>query len=86
MTVTTIKRRPKATSRVGFGIVNPFGDMWTTDIFNSEEATRNHLKRFWSVVDSSSRDLSRYRIVRATQTTKFLADLPAPNKQEGAET
>ena len=73
MSETKTKRTPKATSRVGYGIVNPYGDMWTTDIFETEDSARKHLANFWRGVENQ--DLRRYRIVRAETRTSFLGDL-----------
>ena len=30
-----------------FGIVNPYGQIWTTDTFDSPEAAQAHLNAFW---------------------------------------
>lgn len=68
-----VKKAPKATGFEGFGIVNPYGDMWTTDVFRSPEAASEHLADFWR--GSPEKDLSRYRIVKAKVRTSFVAEL-----------
>jgi hypothetical protein len=66
-------KRPKSTVRKGFGILNPYGDMWTTDIFDTAEAAQRHLDDFWQGFEGKQ-DLARYRIVKAAQRTSFVAD------------
>jgi hypothetical protein len=67
------KKPPKTTSLDGYGIMNPYGDMWTVEVFPTTQQAQRHLERFWS--GNSSMDLSKFKIVRARQTTKYTGDV-----------
>ncbi len=69
------QKKPKGTAREGFGILNPYGDMWTTEIFATEAEAREYVKRFWSGVRRAKP--FDYRIVRARQRTTFVRALGA---------
>lgn len=65
------EKRIKSTSRTGWGIVSPYGQMWTTEIFQTEEEAGDYIKRFWAGVKNAP-ELSKFRIVRAKTTTSAL--------------
>jgi hypothetical protein len=54
----------KPLDRPGFGIVNPFGQFWSTDIFDSEDDAKRHLERFWSGVKNAP-SLDQFTVVPA---------------------
>jgi hypothetical protein len=73
------KRRPAPdkqkfadSTRIGFGIKSPHGNMWTSEIFNTPAEAEQHLANWWRGID---RDLSKFKIVRARQSVKYLGDL-----------
>ena len=62
------ERRPKTAYRDGFGILNPYGDFWTSDIFETVDKAREHVRQFW-LGCNPAQDIGRYKIVRARQRT-----------------
>ena len=57
-------KRPKPYRWKAFGILNPHGDVWTVNTFDTEAEAQSHLEHFWtSVMKVSDHDLSKYRIV-----------------------
>lgn len=68
--------------RNGIAIINPYGGIWTGDIFQTPEEARAYLERFWKGTNS---DLSRFKLAIASQTVTLdrapgeptFIDLPA---------
>lgn len=52
--------------RQGIAIINPYGGIWTNEIFETPEAALRHLKKYWS--NNESFDPSKWRLAMATQT------------------
>lgn len=67
-------KRPKTASHTGYGIMNPYGDMWTSEVFATPGQAKGHLERFWSGADGQT-DLTRFKIVRAKQVAHYLGDV-----------
>lgn len=65
-------KRPKLTSHNGYGIVSPYGDMWSSHIFPTREAAKAHIRDFWQGVKGHS--LKGYRIVWARQAAHFIRE------------
>ena len=67
-----------------FGILNPWGDVWTPDTFDTEEAAREHLRDFWSQPGFGRKyqDVTRFKVVPVTvrveiaETTRALETAP----------
>lgn len=59
-----ITRKPKGRSDQQWGILNPYGDLWTYETFATPEAAREHVADFWSEMKTIETDISRFRIVR----------------------
>ena len=58
-----------------FGILNPYGRIWTSDTFLTREAARRHVDDFWrNFPDPKARDTSRFTIIPVKVT---VAPLPA---------
>lgn len=74
MSQDTKRPRRRTARHVGFGILNPWGDMWTSEVFSTQEAARDHLAAFWRG-SSSPPDLTRYRIVRARQVAHYVGEV-----------
>lgn len=55
------KKGPKPYRCRRYGILNPYGDVWSPETFNTMLAAREHVKRFWS--NQPDHDLSKYEIV-----------------------
>lgn len=48
-----------------WGIMNPYGDIWTTRTFETKADAVQHVKDFWTKLEGgASRDLSLFRPVR----------------------
>jgi hypothetical protein len=50
-----------------WGILNPYGDVWTYDTFQTERAARDHLMAFWRNFTAPP-DTSEFKIVRVRVT------------------
>jgi hypothetical protein len=58
-------RTPKGTKGEAWGILNPYGDIWTTRTFETEQDARDHVAAFWSDLDGGTeRDLRKFKPVR----------------------
>lgn len=56
-------KKPKGyTDERRFGILNPHGDIWTSDTFTSEEAARRHIADFWRNIRNAG-DLTRFKVI-----------------------
>lgn len=44
-----------------YGILNPFGDVWTPETFDTMDEARQHVASFWA--SKPDHDLSKYTIV-----------------------
>lgn len=55
-------KKPRGTSREAWGILNPYGDVWTTDVFETPEGAWLHIEDFWH--GTPDYDVNRYRVVR----------------------
>lgn len=51
--------------RNGIAIINPYGGIWTGEIFQTPEEAHAYLTQFWK---NTSNDLSRFKLAIATQT------------------
>lgn len=67
------RKKPRGTSREGYGILNPYGDMWTTDIFDTVDQAHEHVRRFWN--GSETGKTFRYTVVRARQHTTYRGEV-----------
>lgn len=49
-----------------YGILNPYGDVWTPDTFNTIAAAQKHIAMFWA--SQPTKDLSKFTVtlVRVT--------------------
>jgi hypothetical protein len=45
-----------------FGILNPYGDIWTSDTFRTEAAAQKHIKDFWQCFPDT--DLTSFKVIR----------------------
>jgi hypothetical protein len=68
-----MSKKPKTASREGYGILNPYGDMWSSNVFDTMDEASEYLRNFWRKSKPGA-DLSAYKIVKAKQTAKYLAD------------
>jgi len=67
--------RPAMQSCHGYGIVGPYGNMWTSEVFSTPERARAHIANFWKGI---KHDTSKYRIVWARQAAYFIRESRHP--------
>ena len=53
-----------------FGILNAQGDFWTPDVFESEDAARQHIRDFWCDNRTREECLRTHRIVPVHVTVR----------------
>lgn len=63
------QKKPRSAARQGFSIVNPYGDMWTTEIFGTAEQAHEYVRQFWKGKPFD------YRVVRARLRTSYLGEV-----------
>ncbi len=64
----------KPTSRAGLGIVNRYGEFWSTELFENAEAAEAHFRGFWNCFGHFSADWSDYRLVPARVTIEEISE------------
>lgn len=73
-----LARRPKGTKVERWGILNPYGDLWTHETFESADQARRYVHRFWQGLNGAGGDLRRFRPIRVkvhvTASTKRQLD------------
>lgn len=57
------KPRPYEMSR--FGILNPYGDIWTPDTFDSPEEAEEHVAEFFKGIET---DLTMFKVIPVNVT------------------
>lgn len=68
-----MEKRPKPARGKAFGILNPYGDMWTYAHFPSRIAALRHISDFWG---SIPHDPGRYTVVPVRVTVSALPSRP----------
>lgn len=73
----------KTYTRRGFGILNPWGDLWTGTVFDNEAEARIYFDRFWSSpgFEKADKDFSKYKVVPVSSTTQVV-NPPPPEGRE----
>lgn len=62
---------PKPATCRGFGIVNPFGDIWSTNIFETENEARSYINDYcWSM---KGWDATKFSIIPVEATVRAIA-------------
>lgn len=56
------QRRPKGAQGEAWGILNPYGDLWTWQTFGTPEQAMQHVAHFWRT--TKDMDLSKFKPVR----------------------
>ena len=72
-------KKPKPARGKAYGILNPYGDLWTYEHFPSEIAAMDYIDAFWK---NTSVDKSKFKIVRVRVTVSALP--PPPSDAGGA--
>jgi hypothetical protein len=63
----TSPSKKRVVRRKAFGILNAFGEPWTTQAFGSENEARGYMELFWKGI-SNPPDMSKHTIVPVTVT------------------
>ena len=66
-------RNPHALVFEAFGILSPYGGVWTRDVFETEASARQHIAAFWA--KTPKLDQSEFRVVPVCVT---INPLPSP--------
>lgn len=66
--------RPAPAHSVGWAIVNPWGEFWSTEVFDSEDSARIHFNKFWQSpgFKGSPPKWEDYRAVKVRQTIEVV--------------
>lgn len=76
------KPRNRPARGTAFGILNPWGDVWTYETFSTEAEARQHIKNFWTGIKSSTVDVSRFSVVEVRVTVSVIKPKdPTPSPQ-----
>jgi len=70
-----VTRKAKPARGKAYGILNPFGDLWTYDHFPNEGAARLHVADFWRG-NPSAPDLSLFKVVPVRVTVSVIQNAP----------
>lgn len=63
-------KRVKPARRDLFGILNPFGDVWTTDTFETKAQATRYVADFWRTTKDI--DLAQFKVIRVRVTVSAL--------------
>ena len=76
LVTATKSNKPKAVTREAWGILNPWGDLWSYEVFDTAEAALEHLEAFWRKpgFKDEHRDTSKYRIVKVKVRVAVIAN------------
>lgn len=55
------KKKPAPYRMERFGVLNPYGDVWSPETFDTPEEAERHVREFWK--DQKGKDLSIFKIV-----------------------
>jgi hypothetical protein len=53
-------KAPRSTSLDRWGILNPWGDVWTVETFDDADRARDHVRAFWA---GQQQDLTKFSVV-----------------------
>jgi hypothetical protein len=77
-------KKPKTARMAGlWGILNPWGDLWTYEAFGTQAEARVHLEKWWAAFDGS-KPATGYRIVPVKVMTSVDFS-PTPPQETGHE-
>lgn len=72
-------RKPKSTSREMWGILNRYGDVWTSDAFETPAAARQHLNTYWRDFPGGPHDTSGFKIVKVRVRVSSIYPIREPS-------
>lgn len=77
-------KKPKPARGKAFGILNPYGDLWTYDHFPNEGAAREHVRSYWSAFPGKDASFAEgFKVVPVRVTVSALP--PPPHDAGGRE-
>lgn len=73
-----------------WGILNPYGDIWTSDTFETRSAAAAHVVDFWSregftAADQSPSNINRFRVVPVKVTVSLSNRKDGSSQQDSAD-
>lgn len=68
------KGKPQKATRTGYGILNPYGDMWTSHVFERPEQAADYVRDYWKQFPASNTDVSKFKVVKARQSAVYVGD------------
>lgn len=74
-------KRIRGGSRETWGILNPYGDIWSTSTFETPEDAKRHLAKFWDGIVVKGVDLTAFKVIRVR--VRVTAVLPVVQDQPG---
>lgn len=77
-------KRPKPARGKALGILNPYGDLWTYETFQTEELARAYIKAFWAPIDHGP-DLSKFTVIPVKVTVSAIADTSGQQSVPGRQ-
>lgn len=69
-------KAPKPATGEAWGILNPYGDLWTYETFRTPAAAMAHVASFWRGINH---DLGAYKAVRVEVRVTVLPEPPSPS-------
>ncbi len=67
-----------------FGILNPYGNLWTWETFASESEARDYVRRFWLSMPGTT-DLSKFKVIPVKVTVSDARPVCDAPSAEGGE-
>lgn len=77
-----INRRPRTAQAEAWGILNPWGDVWTYHTFDSKEAAEAFVQKFWRDFPGSKPDTRRFKAIRV----KVVVSVPKAKRSQISDT
>ena len=59
-------KEPKPYQMKRFGILNPYGDIWSPETFSTEAEAKRHVENFWR--GTKRTNLSAFKIIKVNVT------------------
>jgi hypothetical protein len=72
-------KRPSPIRGNAYGILNPYGDFWTWQTFETERAARDYVVAYWRTFPKPPHDTSRFRVIPVKVSVSAIADTSGEN-------
>lgn len=73
-------KRAKPARGTAFGILNPYGNMWTYSTFETEDEARKYIADFWRGMQGEER-LDRFKVIPVKITVSDGRPAARPNNE-----